>query len=347
MKLMRKICLRLLPALLGLVLLTQAATAANVIVLIHYGRSYTFDNLADAMTCMMPGDTIDIQDFDGPLNTGLMADYAARPSFPTWATVKCSKPTPATIICTKWFMGTADHWRFENLILQGGGAVVFTGLVGDDPHASVSSSMFCMGGANSTFTDCTFTSFTEAGVRVTSCDNAAPLRFSHCYFHGNAHSALKQDREFFPKKKPDNVILDHCTLVSGDECVIYGDPTLEGTDYVPGSNLTVTNSILVADSHHRPIVAFGTTALEYTHHHNALVTNWPADWWNKKERTQAGEGDLVVQGLDFRNPKAGDWRLANSPRNARLRGAGEGGTTIGADRAPVRRGKNLPAKARP
>lgn len=357
---MRKMGLKFWLGLFILIGLTQLALAENVIVLSHYGREYAFDNLADAMTCMAPGDAIDIQDFDGPLNTGLAADDDARPLFPTWITVKCSKPTPATIVCTKWYMGMADHSHFQNLILQAGEAPVYFGPPGNDPQGwSVYPVMFLMGGANCTFTDCTFTGFVQAGMRITDCNDTGPTRFTRCTFYGNKQCALKLDRENSPGKKPNPVILDHCTLVAGLYGAIYGDPTLEGTDYAPGSNLTVTNSILCANANGRSVV-FETNSLNYLHHHNAyvpspllpagiLATHWwrrddapiglggqVDDWWKTGNGTPAGEGDLVVEGLDFRNPEAGDWRLADSPRNARLRGAGEDGTTIGAERGQAR-----------
>lgn len=315
-----------LSALLALFCLTATfATAATKIVVTHSGTDTTYTDMPTAEAAFAPGDTMDIQSFDGPL------PWAG--DGPTWATIKCTAATPATLLVASGAgsFGPLDHNTYQNLIIDGGST--------PDSH-KVAGAM--TGGTKSTVTNCTIKGFWWYAVYITNGTGEEGVTFTDCYIIGvNSAVGFRANWISAGQTCTNKAIFNHCTIVGGTWWAIDVD-----TDFVDKDNsniFSIKNCIVSTRKDNggsdvarciifNSAIPAGTVIDE---DYNLFDSWWMVIW----APNDTGKGDPIGthsvkwdyrSNPDiFKNYAAGDYTLA--PGTNPCLKTGEGGTNIGAD----------------
>jgi len=210
--------------------LSQAATT---IVLTHSSTPTTYSDLDSVWAVVAPGDTVDIQDFDGPLTW--TKTFSVLPS---WTTLECTKAgAQATLLVPGGnggnnSIGALDHTTLLNLIIDGQGT---------------SANAF-NGGSSSTVTNCTIKNFTWNNIFIANGSMTGGVQdpgvtFTDCYMYSTACClAFTGGYVSAPATIPNKTILNHCTMVNPGGFIINLDANLDGKDLK--SVYSIRNSIL-------------------------------------------------------------------------------------------------------
>jgi hypothetical protein len=308
--------------------LSQAATT---IVVTHGGTPHTYTTMASAGAAFAAGDTMDIQDFDGPLvwNT---------PTVPTGCTLKCTKAgAKATIQSGSdpsvhgGFFGHLENNTYQNLIIDGSNGGYY-GLYG---------------GLSSTVTNCTIEGFSAAdvylcdgsktggvqdpGVTITNCYLVAG---SHCIDFGNGYGGIVS-----PATITNKAIINHCTIVGLGGALPWNvEAYSDGLDIK--SLYSLQNSI-ISTRHGDCAITYAGAGLtdaptQVDEDYNLFDCDWHIFYGqgggsSYDSPVGAHSAKINVNGTDpeiFTNNAGGDYTLNTTAGNPAV-GTGSGGTNKG------------------
>jgi hypothetical protein len=334
--------------------------AATTIVVTITGTPTTYTDMLSASNAMVPGATMDIQDFDGPMLWGGANGVSGNKTCPPWCTVGCSKPgAQATILIPLGnggnnSFGSFDHTTLTNLIIDG---QAYGGVHGSGATATCAALL--SGGDVSSATNCVFenawwneiyiaTGNVSGGVQETG------TTFTDCYFMSYGCCLGFTDNWISAGATiTDKVILNHCTLVGQNNGQAMNvDASFDGTDLK--DIFSIRNSIISNRIGAVGIVYSGaspvTPATDVDEDYNMFDCFWNqiysqgggvnsppvgAHSMTFDYRKMAGGSNVSTPpALDFfRDYTNGDYRLALwsvNNKNPLIRG-GNDGMNIGAD----------------
>jgi hypothetical protein len=227
--------------------------AATTIVVTITGTPTTYTDMLSASNAMVPGATMDIQDFDGPMLWGGANGVSGNKTCPSWCTVGCSKPgAQATILIPLGnggnnSFGSFDHLTLINLSIDG----QCTSASIHGSGATATCACILNGGDFSSATNCSFKGawwneiYIDNGA-VNSGIQDAGTTFTDCYFESpGCCIAFTDSWVTAPATDTDKTVINHCTLVAdGGGQAMNVDSSFDGTDIK--SVYSIHNSIISA-----------------------------------------------------------------------------------------------------
>jgi len=313
------------------------------IVITHNGGTIRYSDMPTAAAAMLTGDTMDIQNFTGPLLWG--PNNTAVPGCPAWCTVKCTSTTQATILIPSGNSGnnmfcSLDHMTLQNLIVDG----QCVGSTHNAPDGHAGSACMINGGDVSTVTNCTFkgcwwNTIMLANGNMSGGVQEAGTTFTDCYIEGYGCAlAFTDNYVTAPATITDKAIFNHCTIVNPSGFPINLDADYDGKDYK--DVFSMRNSIVSGRGSGVCIVYAGAgmtdPATQVDEDYNVFDTNWnplygqgggyqgpPVSAHSVKVNILGGDPEF------FTNFTAGDYSLNNASGNPCV-GTASDHTNIGA-----------------
>jgi len=281
-------------ALLAFAMGSFYASAATVIAITDNNSSVThYSDMPTAEAAFVAGNTMDIQDFDGPL------PWAGN--CPSWVTVKCSKANSRATLQGKNLFGALDHTHLFNLIIDGQDSMDGSNNGGAEGFNT---------GANSTMNNCMVTGFwwNEVFLTAGSMTNGVQdpgTTFTYCTFVSNG-TCVDFTNQYISASatQANTMVFDHCSFMThAGECL-----RIEGN--YDGLNLNqifkVTNSI-ISDRYGAVGIVYGgaspvTPATDVNEDYNCFDCFWNAIYSQGGGTNSPPVGKHSFQ-VDYRNFK--------------------------------------------